>query len=199
MADLPSMDALVALLRRLPGIGPRSAQRIGHELLVRKRDLMPQLAKALQHANNTIRLCDRCNNLSESSLCKACSSDRRDRSILCVVESLADLRAIEDTGAFTGEFFVLMGHLSPLDGIGPEALHVDRLIPRLAENQLREVIFATNPTMEGEVTAQYLAGLVPDGVTISRLARGVPVGGDLEYVDRNTLGSALQGRRLLAD
>ncbi|CDQ10459.1 gap repair protein (fragment) [Acidithiobacillus ferrivorans] len=143
------MDALVALLCRLPGIGPRSAQRIGYELLVRKRALMPQLAEALQHANSMVRLCDRCNNLSEAPLCKVCGSDRRDRSILCVVESPADLRAIEDTGAFKGEFFVLMGHLSPLDGIGPEALHIDRLIPRMAETQLREVVLATNSTMEG--------------------------------------------------
>ncbi|HUX19389.1 MAG TPA: recombination mediator RecR, partial [Acidithiobacillus sp.] len=194
MADVPSMDALVALLRRLPGIGPRSAQRISNELLVRKRDLMPQLAAALQQAHATVRFCQRCNNLSEAPLCAVCRSEHRDRSILCVVESPADLRAIEDTGVFVGEFFVLMGHLSPLDGIGPEALHIDRFSARLGEADLREVIFATNPTLEGEATAQFLAGLVPDGMTISRIARGVPVGGELEYVDRSTLGRALHGR-----
>ena len=199
MADVPSMDALVALLRRLPGIGPRSAQRISYELLVRKRDLMPQLAAALQQAHAVVRFCKRCNNLSEAPLCAVCRSEHRDRSILCVVESPADLRAIEDTGAFVGEFFVLMGHLSPLDGIGPEALHIDRFSARLGEADLREVIFATNPTLEGEATAQFLAGLVPGGITISRIARGVPVGGELEYVDRSTLGRALHGRSLLDD
>ena len=191
------MDALATLLRRLPGIGPRSAQRISYELLVRKRDLMPQLAAALQQAHTMVRFCERCNNLSESSRCSVCRAEHRDRSIVCVVESPADLRAIEDTGVFAGEFFVLMGHLSPLDGIGPEALHIDRLTARLAEAGLREVIFATNPTLEGEATAQFLAGLVPNGITVSRIARGVPVGGELEYVDRGTLGRALHGRRLL--
>ncbi|MFA7495465.1 MAG: recombination mediator RecR [Acidithiobacillus sp.] len=197
MADVPSMEAVVVLLRRLPGIGPRSAQRIAYDLLVRKRDLMPQLAAALQRADAAVRFCTRCNNLSEAPLCNVCLGEKRDRSLLCIVESPADLRAIDDTGVFTGEFFVLMGHLSPLDGIGPEALHLDRLSKRLAEAGLREVIFATNPTLEGEATAQFLAELVPNGITMSRIARGVPVGGELVYVDRGTLGRAIHGRRLL--
>ncbi|MBU2737902.1 recombination mediator RecR [Acidithiobacillus concretivorus] len=197
MADVPSMEALEALLRRLPGIGPRSAQRICYDLLVRKRSLLPQLAAAFERAHGAVRFCERCNNLSEAPLCGVCRGAHRDHSQLCIVESPADLRAIEDTGVFSGDFFVLMGHLSPLDGIGPEALHLDRLSARLAETGLQEVIFATNPTLEGEATAQFLAELVPAGVTISRIAHGVPVGGELEYVDRGTLGRAMHGRRLL--
>ncbi|WP_414039268.1 recombination mediator RecR [Acidithiobacillus sp. M4-SHS-6] len=197
MADVPSMEALEALLRRLPGIGPRSAQRICYDLLVRKRQLLPQLAAALERAHASVRFCVRCNNLSEAPLCSVCRGEHRDHSVLCIVESPADLRAIEDTGVYSGDFFVLMGHLSPLDGVGPEALHLDRLSQRLAESGLKEVIFATNPTLEGDATAQFLAELVPAGISISRIAHGVPVGGELEYIDRSTLGRAMHGRRLL--
>ncbi|WP_308388712.1 recombination mediator RecR [Acidithiobacillus sp. AMEEHan] len=193
----PSLDKIVGLLRRLPGIGPRSAQRIALDLLLRKRELMPQLALALQQAHQAIRHCGRCNNLCEDALCGLCSNGRRDHSILCIVESPADLLAIEDSGAYQGEYFVLMGHLSPLDGIGPDALHLDLLEKRLAEEGLQEVILATNSTLEGEATAQFVAALVPEGLRVTRIARGIPMGGELEYLDRSTLGRAVQGRAAL--
>ncbi|MEL5849854.1 MAG: recombination mediator RecR [Candidatus Igneacidithiobacillus chanchocoensis] len=196
-AGTPSLDRVVALLRRLPGIGPRSAQRIALDLLLRKRALMPQLAEALAAAHRSVRHCSRCNNLCEDELCSICNSGRRDRSLLCIVESPADLLAIEDSGSYVGEYFVLMGHLSPLDGIGPDALHLDLLEKRLQEEGLQEVIFATNSTLEGEATAQFVAALVPEGIRVTRIARGIPMGGELEYLDRSTLGRAVQGRGTL--
>ena len=200
MFGIAAVDELVSLLRRLPGIGPRSAQRISFELLVRKRELMPLLAAALLRANGEIRHCQRCNNLADADLCVICRSDRRDHGVLCVVESPADVLAIEATGIYNGDYFVLMGHLSPLDGIGPEALHLERFAERIALADLREVILATNPTVEGEATAHFLGGMMRrEGVAVSRIARGVPVGGELEYVDRGTLGRALSGRRALED
>ncbi len=200
MFGIAAVDELVSLLRRLPGIGPRSAQRISFELLVRKRELMPLLAAALLRANGEIRHCQRCNNLADADLCAICHSDRRDHGVLCVVESPADVLAIEATGIYNGDYFVLMGHLSPLDGIGPEALHLERFAERIALADLREVILATNPTVEGEATAHFLGGMMHrEGVVVSRIARGVPVGGELEYVDRGTLGRALSGRRALED
>ncbi|WP_123104445.1 recombination mediator RecR [Acidithiobacillus sulfuriphilus] len=200
MFGIAAVDELVSLLRRLPGIGPRSAQRISFELLVRKRELMPLLAAALLRANGEIRHCQRCNNLADADLCAICRSDRRDHGVLCVVESPADVLAIEATGIYNGDYFVLMGHLSPLDGIGPEALHLERFAERIALADLREVILATNPTVEGEATAHFLGGMMRrEGVAVSRIARGVPVGGELEYVDRGTLGRALTGRRALED
>ncbi|MCL5980772.1 MAG: recombination mediator RecR [Gammaproteobacteria bacterium] len=200
MFGIAAVDELVSLLRRLPGIGPRSAQRISFELLVRKRELMPLLAAALLRANGEIRHCQRCNNLADADLCAICRSDRRDHGVLCVVESPADVLAIEATGIYNGDYFVLMGHLSPLDGIGPEALHLERFAERIALADLREVILATNPTVEGEATAHFLGGMMRrEGVAVSRIARGVPVGGELEYVDRGTLGRALSGRRALED
>ncbi len=200
MFGIAAVDELVSLLRRLPGIGPRSAQRISFELLVRKRELMPLLAAALLRANGEIRHCQRCNNLADADLCAICRSDRRDHGVLCVVESPADVLAIEATGIYNGDYFVLMGHLSPLDGIGPEALHLERFAERIALADLREVILATNPTVEGEATAHFLGGMMRrKGVAVSRIARGVPVGGELEYVDRGTLGRALSGRRALED
>ena len=200
MFGIAAVDELVSLLRRLPGIGPRSAQRISFELLVRKRELMPLLAAALLRANGEIRHCQRCNNLADADLCAICRSDRRDHGVLCVVESPADVLAIEATGIYNGDYFVLMGHLSPLDGIGPEALHLERFAERIALADLPEVILATNPTVEGEATAHFLGGMMRrEGVAVSRIARGVPVGGELEYVDRGTLGRALSGRRALED
>jgi recombination protein RecR len=199
MSESPSFTALTRLLRRLPGVGPRSSQRIAYDLLMRKRELMPALAMALQAAHEHIRSCSRCNNLCEAELCAICSDTQRQRELLCVVESPVDLAAIEESGAYGGDYFVLMGHLSPLDGIGPEDLHIDRFTARLAEPGLREVIFATNSTLEGEATAQFLAGYVPAGVRSSRIARGIPMGGELEYVDRGTLGRALLGRRDLQE
>lgn len=200
MFGIAAVDDLVSLLRRLPGIGPRSAQRISFELLTRKREIMPLLAAALLRAHEQIRHCQRCNNLADADLCAICRSDRRDHGVLCVVESPADVMAIEGTGVYNGDYFVLMGHLSPLDGIGPEALHLERFAERIAQADLREVILATNPTVEGEATAHFLAGMIQrEGVAVSRIARGVPVGGELEYVDRGTLGRALNGRRALED
>ncbi|MGC8467010.1 MAG: recombination mediator RecR [Acidithiobacillus sp.] len=199
MSETPSLAALTRLLRRLPGVGPRSSQRIAYDLLMRKRELMPALALALQAAHEQIRACSRCNNLCEAEVCAICRDSQRQRELLCVVESPVDLAAIEDSGAYLGDYFVLMGHLSPLDGVGPEDLHLDRFAARLAEPGLREVIFATNSTLEGEATAQFLAGYVPAGVRTSRIARGIPMGGELEYVDRGTLGRALLGRRDLEE
>ncbi|MCE5388122.1 MAG: recombination mediator RecR [Acidithiobacillus sp.] len=197
MASTPSLEKLTALLRRLPGIGPRSAQRLALDLLLRKRELMPALAEALLQAHQAIRHCQRCNNLCEAELCSLCAGGHRDQSQLCVVESPADLLAMEASGVYRGDYFVLLGHLSPLDGIGPEALHLDLLERRLAESGLQEVIFATNSTLEGEATAQFIASLIPPGLRVSRIARGIPMGGELEYLDRQTLGRALQGRSAL--
>ncbi len=199
MSATPSLDRLAALLRRLPGIGPRSAQRIAFDLLLRKRDLMSQLALALATACEQVGHCKRCNNLCEQEFCSICGAGNRDRALLCIVESPADVAAIEDSGVYGGDYFVLMGHLSPLDGVGPEALHLDLLEERLQEPGLREVIFATNSTLEGEATAQFLTSVIPAGIGISRIARGIPVGGELEYVDRGTVGRALLGRRSIED
>lgn len=197
---VPAIEALVQALRQLPGVGPRSARRMAYALLERKRPVMAELADALSRADAAVRHCERCNNLSDEPLCAVCRSSRRNPGLLCVVETPADVMAIEATGAYDGYYFVLMGHLSPLDGIGPEALHVNRLEQLLQDGGFEEVILATNPTVEGEATAHFLADLVRrQGLRATRIAHGVPVGGELEYVDRGTLSSALSGRRAIED
>lgn len=193
--QVPSIDQLILALRQLPGVGPRSAQRMAYTLLERKRSAMIALADALREADAKVRHCERCNNLSDTPLCAICQSARRNRALLCVVETPADLMAIEQTGVYDGYYFVLMGHLSPLDGMGPEQLHLERL-SALLEQGFEEVILATNATVEGEATAHFLADLLQGrGLKATRIAHGVPMGGELEYVDRSTLGSALHGRR----
>ena len=183
-------------LRRLPGIGPKSAQRMAFHLLERDRDGARQIIDALQHALNGIVHCQRCNNFSEQELCTICRSPRRDRSLLCIVESPADLVSLEQSGAFNGVYFVLMGRLSPLDGVGPEELGIPRLQALLDEGTVKETILATNLTVEGEATAHYISELVRQrNIRATRIAYGVPVGGELEYTDRGTLARALAGRQ----
>ncbi|UCH54060.1 MAG: recombination protein RecR [Pseudomonadota bacterium] len=196
MADSPTLEALKQALRRLPGVGPKSAQRIAYYLLERDREGARLLAQALSLAVERISHCRTCNNFSESDICEICAAPRRDRSLLCVVESPSDLSSIEQAGAYNGVYYVLMGRLSPLDGIGPEELGIPRLEARLDEGEIKEVILATNLTVEGEATAQYLTDVVrARGIRATRIAYGVPVGGELEYIDRSTLARALAGRR----
>ena len=191
-----SLDDLVEGLRRLPGVGPKSAQRIAYHLLQHDRDGAAQLGGALTRAVAAIRHCALCNTFTEEALCDVCASDRRDRTLLCVVETPADQLMIEQTLAYRGLYFVLMGRLSPLDGIGPKEIHLDRLLTRVGDGVVHEVILATNFTNEGEVTAHTIAELMKDrGFAVTRLARGVPVGGELEYVDVGTIAQAVLDRR----
>jgi recombination protein RecR len=196
---LTSLDGLAKALRCLPGVGPRAAQRMALHLLQHDRDGARQLAQALVKATEAVRHCERCNTFTEDSVCALCRSGKRDPALLCVVETPADLVTVEQTHAYHGLFFVLMGRLSPLDGIGPKEIRLDRLIRRATDGVVREVILATNFTNEGEATAHYIAELlVARGLAVSRLARGVPVGGELEYVDAGTLAQALRDRRPLS-
>lgn len=189
---------LVSALRCLPGVGAKTAQRMMLHLLQRDRDGAERLAHALQTALARITLCAECQTLTESTLCDFCASPARDRSLLCVVETPADVYAIDDAAQYGGLFFVLNGRLSPLDGIGPEELHLDRLERRFRSGEVREVILATNATVEGEATAHYVAEMARHfGIRPSRIAHGVPFGGELEYVDVNTLSHAFKGRQEL--
>jgi recombination protein RecR len=193
---LSSLDALVEGLRRLPGVGPKSAQRIAYHLLQHDRDGAARLGSALTHAVAAIRHCAMCNTFTENELCDVCVSDRRDRTLLCVVETPADQLMIEQTLTYRGLYFVLMGRLSPLDGIGPKDIHLDRLLRRAVDGVVREVVLATNFTNEGEATAHYIAEMLrARGVRATRIARGVPLGGELEYVDIGTISQALLDRR----
>jgi recombination protein RecR len=198
MADGHVIDQLKQALRRLPGVGPRTAQRMAFHLLERDREGGQILADALRDAVSNVKHCQRCNNFSEQVFCSICESGKRDETLLCVVETPADLDTIEQAGAYTGYYFVLMGHLSPLDGIGPDQLGVERLLQVVSERSVQEVILGTNLTVEGEATADYLCDLFEDKpLTVSRLARGVPSGGELEYMDANTLAQAFSDRRTL--
>lgn len=192
----PLLSRLMEALRCLPGVGPKSSQRMALHLLERDREGAERLVAALQAALEHIGHCQQCRTLSETELCALCASPRRERSALCVVETPADVLAIEQATGFKGVYFVLMGHLSPLDGIGPDALGLDVLAERLSGGEVREVIMATNPTVEGEATAHYIAELARDyGVRVTRIAHGVPLGGELEYIDSGTLSHAFSGRR----
>jgi recombination protein RecR len=196
VADSPVIESLKQALRRLPGVGPKSAQRMVFHLLGRDREGARQIAQALQAAVDRVRHCRRCNNFSENELCAICSSPSRDATRLCVVESPADLVSLEQSGAYNGHYFVLMGHLSPLDGIGPDELGIDNLERLLDEGIIKEVILATNLTAEGEATAHYIGELTrARSILTTRIAYGVPVGGELEYIDRGTLARAFSGRR----
>jgi len=190
------LERLVEALRVLPGVGPRSAQRMAYHLLQHDRTGADQLAQALSNALEIVRRCAKCNNFSEEDLCSLCRSPRRDASLLCVVETPADLAMVEQTLSYSGMYFVLMGRLSPLDGVGPRDIGLDRLQARIAEGEVQEVILATNFTNEGEATAHYIAEMLRTrGLKVSRIARGVPLGGELEYVDAGTISQALLERR----
>ena len=190
------LERLVEALRVLPGVGPRSAQRMAYYLLQRDRNGAEQLARALTDALSRVRHCALCNNYTEDEICALCRSPRRDRSQLCVVETPADLAMVEQTSAYSGMYFVLMGRLSPLDGVGPRDIGLEKLLARATAGEVTEVVLATNFTNEGEATAHYIAELLRSrNVRVSRIARGVPLGGELEYVDAGTLSQALLDRR----
>ena len=194
--SLGSLDALVKALRVLPGVGPRAAQRMALHLLQHDRDGARTLAGALERAVEAVHHCERCNTFTEDTVCALCRSGKRDAALLCVVETPADLMMVEQTQAYSGLYYVLMGRLSPLDGIGPREIRLDRLLRRALDGVVREAILATNFTHEGEATAHYVGELLASrGLKVSRLARGVPVGGELEYVDSGTLAQALRERR----
>lgn len=189
------LERLVEALRVLPGVGPRSAQRMAYYLLQRDRGGADLLARALNEALARVRHCALCNNYTEDEVCALCRSPRRDRALLCVVETPADLAMVEQTSAYGGMYFVLMGRLSPLDGVGPRDIGLEKLIERATAGEVAEVVLATNFTNEGEATAHYIAEtLRARGVRVSRIARGVPMGGELEYVDAGTLSQALLDR-----
>jgi recombination protein RecR len=193
----PLIDQLIRSLRILPGVGPKSAQRMALYLLERNRQGAVTLAQALLAAAEQVKQCRSCRTLTEQDECSLCASGRRDAALLCVVESPGDIFAIEQSGQFSGKYFVLHGHLSPIDGIGPVELGMDQLVVRLGQG-ITEVIVATNPTMEGEATAHYIAEKAKRaGVKVSRIAHGVPIGGALEYIDGGTLAHALVSRREL--
>ena len=201
MADNHSLEVLVQALKRLPGVGVKSAQRMAFHLLQHDRAGALQLAQALHHATESVRHCALCHTFTEAEICGTCADPRRDRSLLCVVETPADQAALERTGAYKGLYFVLMGKLSPLDGVGPRDIGLQKLFDRVdvqvdGETQVREVILATNFTAEGETTAHVISqGLKQRGIVVTRLARGVPVGSELEYVDLGTIAHALADRR----
>jgi recombination protein RecR len=194
----PPVQALIDELGRLPGIGPKSAQRIAFHLLKVPAEDATRLAHAITEAKARVRFCERCFNVAEGELCPICSDDTRDGTIVCVVEESRDIVAVEKTGEFRGRYHVLLGAMSPLEGIGPEQLKIRELLTRIDAEGIEEIILCTNPNTEGEVTAMYLARLLkPIGLRVTRIASGLPVGGDLEYADELTLGRALEGRRLV--
>ncbi len=194
----PLINRLIEDLRCLPGVGPKSAQRMAFHLLERDREGALALSRSLTEAAEQVGHCRSCRTLSETDICGLCNSAKRDPSLLCVVESPADVRAVEQATQYHGLYFVLMGHLSPLDGIGPADIGLDLLEQRLDRGDLTEVILATNPTVEGEATAHYISELVKArNITSTRIAHGVPLGGELEYVDGGTLSHAFSGRRQL--
>jgi recombination protein RecR len=196
MKPASALEELIDALRCLPGVGPRSAQRMAYHLLQHDQDGAQRLAAALGRAIGRIRRCSRCNTFTEEELCGLCASSKRDSRLLCVVEMPADLAVMEQTLAYKGLYFVLMGRLSPIDGIGPKDVGLDRLIARACDGVVTEVILATNFTNEGEATAHYIGEMLRSrGLAITRIARGIPVGGELEYVDAGTLAQAYHERR----
>jgi len=198
MSAEPLLNQFVESLRCLPGVGPKTAQRMALHLLERNREAGLKLAQVLEKAMQNIGRCQQCRDLTELEVCTICANPRRDQSLLCIVESPVDVLAIEQATAYKGRYFVLLGRLSPLDGIGPAELGLDQLAERLETNAPQEMIIATNPTVEGEATAVYLARLIkPLGVEVTRIAHGIPVGGNLEYTDQVTIGRAIEGRRPL--
>lgn len=191
-----SLDFLTEALRRLPGVGPKSAQRMAFHLLQHDREGAAMLSRALYQAVDSVHHCVMCNTFSETEVCELCADENRDRALLCVVETPADQIMIEQTLTFKGLYFILMGRLSPLDGIGPKDLHLEKLVGRATDGEVKEVVLATNFTNEGEATAHYISEMLKArGLKVSRLARGVPVGGELEYVDAGTIARAMLDRR----
>jgi recombination protein RecR len=200
MAFSPLVDELVESLRCLPGVGQKTAQRMAFHLLEKGRSGGEQLATALSAAMSGVRRCETCQNFSDTPACGLCQNPERNTGVVCVVESPSDLLAIEQAGDYRGGYFVLMGHLSPIDGVGPADIGIDLLLNRVRQENVSELILATNPTVEGEATAHYIADrLDGDGVLITRLAHGIPVGGELGYVDGFTLTHAFRGRKPLAE
>jgi len=196
----PLINQLIESLQCLPGVGPKSAQRMALHLLERDRENGRQLAATLQSAAEQVGRCQQCRTLTENALCDICANPRRDRSLICVVENPADVIAVEQAGGYRGRYFVLLGHLSPIEGIGPEDIGVDELLARAQDAALEEVILATNPTVEGEATAYFITEqLRPMNVAVSRIAHGVPLGGELEFVDGGTLAHAFSGRTAISE
>jgi recombination protein RecR len=196
MSQPSSLDELIEALRCLPGVGPKSAQRMAYHLLQRDPRGAERLSVALAHALKTLRRCNRCNTFTEDEVCDRCRSSRRDPSLLCIVEMPVDLNTMEQTHAYNGLYYVLMGRLSPLDGIGPKELGFDRLLARATDGLVKETVLATNFTNEGEATAHYISEMLhARGLKVSRIARGLPVGGELEYSDAATVAQALMERR----
>lgn len=198
MNSSPLIDQLIESFRCLPGVGPKSAQRMALHLLERNRDGGKKLSEALLAAIDNVGNCKECRTFTEEDLCRICSTPSRDRKVCCVVESPADIFAIEQAGTFRGVYYVLMGHLSPIDGIGPEQLGISRLVEKVSEQGIEELIVACNPTVEGDATAYYIAEQFKSTqVVVSRIAHGVPVGGELEFVDGGTLTHAFSGRKVM--
>lgn len=198
MAFSPLIDQLVDALRCLPGVGPKSAQRMAFHLLERDREGGIKLSEKLDAAMTGVGRCNRCRTLTEADLCEICANSRRDQQTICVVENPSDVVALEQSGSYRGLYFVLMGHLSPIDGIGPDEIGISDLLDWAASGTITEVILATNPTVEGEATAYFISSqLASMAVPVSRIAHGVPLGGELEYVDVGTLTHALTGRQLI--
>jgi recombination protein RecR len=198
MKNPASLEELIAALRCLPGVGAKSAQRMALHLLQRDRAGAERLGKALVRVLDSIQHCERCNSFSETPVCALCSSPTRDPALLCVVETPADLMMIEQAQCFGGLYFVLMGRLSPLDGIGPRDIHLDRMLARAADGAVKEIVLATNFTNEGEATAHFIGELLSSrGIKVTRIARGLPVGGEIEHVDSGTLARAVLERRAL--
>lgn len=196
----PSIEALIEGLRHLPGVGPKSAQRMTLHLLERDRGGAQEIADAISDALAKVKNCSLCRNFTELDVCEICSDVKRDPATLCVVEAPVDVMAIEQSASFRGHYYVLMGHLSPIDGIGPEQLGLDALCERFDAGEIKEVILATNPTVEGEATAYYISERARNAeITVSRIAHGVPLGGELEYTDANTLAHALSGRTVMRE
>lgn len=196
MKNPPALEQLIESLRCLPGVGPKSAQRMAYYLLQRDRSGASTLAHALDNALQVVDHCKLCNTFSEQPICPLCESAQRDSTVLCVVEMPTDLMMLESTRAYNGMYFVLMGRLSPLDGVGPKEIHLDKLLKRAQDGIVQEVILATNYTVEGEATAHYISELLRSrGIKVSRIARGMPMGGEIEYVDSGTLAQAMLERR----
>ena len=198
MQSAPALQKLLDELERLPGIGSKSAQRIAYWMMNTDSATVLRLAEAIAEVKSTVHFCSRCFNYAEGELCEICQSDKRDSTVICVVAEPRDIAAIERTGAFSGVYHVLGGELAPMEGIGPDELRIADLLRRLSSDDVREIILATNPNVEGETTAAYIARLVkPLGVTVSLLASGMPVGGELDFVDEVTLSRAIEARREL--
>ncbi len=199
MKNPPALEQLIDSLRCLPGVGPKSAQRMAYYLLQRDRKGADLLSTSLSNALQVVDHCQLCNTFSEQPVCPLCDSSNRDKNLLCVVEMPTDLLMLENTQAYTGMYFVLMGRLSPLDGIGPKEIHLNKLIKRVQDGMVEEVILATNYTVEGDATAHYISELLKArGVKTSRIARGMPMGGEIEYVDSGTLAQAMMERRSIS-